>query len=157
MKHRISLFVIALVVSTRFALSSEPQDEIRATFEKFVAAQNAHDLKALEPLLLDSPQFLWITRGTPVWGRADALKRFEGLYTGTWHLEPEWNEFRVVVLQPEMAQLFVPIVFSIGPAGQAAQEARFLMNQTLVKVGNAWRVASILPIPAPAPAGETSK
>jgi hypothetical protein len=38
-------------------------------FAKFVAAQNAHDLKAVGELLQDSPQFLWITRGVPIWGR----------------------------------------------------------------------------------------
>jgi hypothetical protein len=41
------------------------EDEVRATFDRFVAAQNAHDIQAVESLLLGSPNFLWITRGTP--------------------------------------------------------------------------------------------
>src|SRR5215217_9318449 len=56
------------------------EDEVKALFAKFVAAQNAHDLKAVSETLQDSPQFLWITRGTPVWGRDEALKRFAALY-----------------------------------------------------------------------------
>jgi hypothetical protein len=48
--------------------------------------------------------------------------------------------------------LFVPIVFSIGPPGQPAQETRFLMNQVLVKSDSGWKIASILPIPVPPPA-----
>ncbi|MCK1734611.1 hypothetical protein IVA79_11740 [Bradyrhizobium sp. 138] len=40
-----------------------PQHEARATFDRFVAAQNAHDVQAVEALLLASPDFLWITRG----------------------------------------------------------------------------------------------
>jgi hypothetical protein len=43
----------------------------------------------------------------------------------------------------------VPIVFTIGPAGQAAQTTRFLMNQTIIKTPAGWKVASILPIPVP--------
>ena len=59
------------------------EDEVKALFAKFVAAQNAHDLKAVGELLQDSPQFLWITRGIPIWGRDAALKRFDVLYQGT--------------------------------------------------------------------------
>jgi ketosteroid isomerase-like protein len=39
------------------------EDEVKAQFSKFVAAQNAHDLKAVGDMLLDSPQFLWIYAG----------------------------------------------------------------------------------------------
>ena len=59
------------------------EDEVRATFERYVAAHNAHDEKALAALLLDSPDFLWITRGTAVWGHDPAMKRFDGLFQGT--------------------------------------------------------------------------
>jgi hypothetical protein len=48
-----------------------------------------------------------------------------------------------------VAQLYVPITFMIAPAGQIAQPARFLMNQTLVKTPDGWKVSSILPIPVP--------
>jgi hypothetical protein len=52
----------------------------------------------------------------------------------------------------DAAQLFVPITFTIGAAGQPAQTTRFLMNQVLVKTSGGWRVSSILPVPVPAPA-----
>ncbi len=42
-----------------------------------------------------------------------------------------------------------PVQFTIGAAGQQAQPTRFLMNQTLLRVGTSWQIASILPIPAP--------
>ena len=118
---------------------------------KFVAAQNAHDLKAVGELLQDSPQFLWITRGIPIWGRDAALKRFEALYQGTWSLDPKIDELRVTELQPGVVQLYVPMTFMISPAGQAAQPTRFLMNQVVVKTADGWKVSSILPIPAPQP------
>jgi ketosteroid isomerase-like protein len=125
------------------------EDEVKAQFSKFVAAQNAHDLKAVDDMLLDSPQFLWITRGAPIWGREAALKRFEALYQGTWSLDPKTDELKVFEVQPGVAQLYVPITFMIAPTGQTAQPMRFLMNQILVKTPEGWKVSSVLPIPVP--------
>jgi hypothetical protein len=42
-------------------------------------------------------------------------------------------------------------VFTIGATGQPAQTTRFLMNQVLLETPTGWKVASILPIAAPAP------
>jgi hypothetical protein len=127
-----------------------PQDEIQATFERFVAAQNDHDIAKLEPLLLASPDFLWITRGTPIWGSDAALKRFAALYEGTWRLEPDTTALKIVAIGQDAAQLFVPVNFTIGAVGQPPQTTRFLLNQVLVKTSSGWRVSTILPIPAPA-------
>ena len=143
----IALLFIPLVTN---AASGTPEDEVRATFERFVAAQNAHDVKAVESLLLNSPDFLWITRGTPVWGPEPALKRFTALYEGTWRLDPETSSLKTTMLGNGAAQLYVPIMFTIGAAGQPAQPTRFLMNLILVKTPGGWKVSSILPIPAPA-------
>ena len=131
------------------SVQAGPEDEVKAQFSKFIAAQNAHDLKAVGDMLLDSPQFLWITRGAPIWGREAALKRFEALYQGTWSLDPKTDELKLFEIQPGVAQLYVPITFIIAPAGQPAQPMRFLMNQILVKTAEGWKVSSVLPIPVP--------
>jgi hypothetical protein len=70
-------------------------DEVKATFDRFVVAQNAHDVSAVRDVLLDSPNFLWVTRGVPIWGRDAALKRFETLYQGTWKLSPDTANLKV--------------------------------------------------------------
>ena len=41
-------------------------------------------------------------------------------------------------------------MFTIGVPGQEAQKTRLLMNQVLWRTPAGWKVASILPIPAPA-------
>ncbi len=123
--------------------------EVRAVFERFVTAQNAHDAATVEALLWNSAEFLWITRGAAVWGREAAMERFRALYRGTWRLEPDMAQFRAVILGAGTAQIFVPVLFTIGAAGQPAQPARFLMNQTLRREGNVWQITSILPIPLP--------
>ena len=142
-----TLMFISLMINSAIAA---PEDEVRATFDRFVAAQNAHDSKAVESLLLDSPHFLWITRGTPIWGHDAALKRFTGLYDGTWRLDPEPSGLKITMLADGVAQIYVPIIFTMGAAGQPPQQTRFLMNQVFVKTPDGWRVSSILPIPAPA-------
>jgi ketosteroid isomerase-like protein len=150
-----------MIKAVRFLLSSlaltaaplamaSPQDEVRQTFDSFIAAQNGHDVRAVENLLLDSADFLWITRGMPIWGREAALKRFKSLYEGTWDLAPEASP-KVIMVGEVAAQLYVPITFKIGAPGQPAQTTRFLMNQVLVKTPAGWKITAILPIPAPAP------
>jgi hypothetical protein len=84
---RIAISLMLLTVAGVARASS--QDEVKALLAKFVEAQNAHDLKAVGELLQDSPQFLWITRGMPIWGRDAALKRFEALYQGTLVSRPQ--------------------------------------------------------------------
>ena len=156
MKPIFGLLLLAMALSIGSA-SAGIDNDVKAAFDRFVAAQNAHDISAVRDSLLDSPNFLWVTRGAPVWGRDAALKRFETLFQDAWKLSPDTSNFRVITLTDTTAQLFVPIMFSIGPTGQPPSEVPFLMNQTLVKTGVGWRIASILPIPLSAPAPAPGK
>jgi ketosteroid isomerase-like protein len=149
-KYLIACVTLVLISVMLKSAVAAPEDEVRATFDRFVAAQNAHDIKAVESLLLNSPDFLWITRGTPVWGADTAIKRFAALYQGTWRLDPEPATLKVTMIGDSVAQVYVPIMFTIGAPGQSPQQTRFLMNQVLVQTQSGWRVSSILPIPAPA-------
>ncbi len=142
--------IIALICAVGSAQAST-EDEVRAAFDRFVQVQNAHDAKALEALLIDSPQFLWITRGTAIWGREAALQRFAKLYEGTWRLDPEPASVRVVPVSNDVAQLYAAVLYTVGAPGQPAQATRSLLNQVLVKSGGVWRVMSLFPIPVPAP------
>ena len=149
--HRMVASVTVLLVLGAALPAWGSEDDVRLSFDRFVAAQNAHDLAAVGDLLLDSPKFLWITRGAAIWGRDAALNRFDALYKGTWRLEPDRAEMRVTLLNESVAQLYVPILFTIAGPGVPPQPTRFLMNQILVKTATGWKVASILPIPAPVP------
>jgi ketosteroid isomerase-like protein len=146
-----TLWVVGTLAFSATGTRAAPEDDVRIAFDQFVNAQNAHDLAAVRELLLDSPNFLWVTRGTPIWGRDAALKRFETLYLGTWKLSPDSSNLKVALVNESTAQVFVPITFNIGPAGQPAPDALFLMNQTLTKTAAGWRITNILPIPLTAP------
>src|SRR5580700_11477509 len=60
------------------------QDEARQFFERFVAAQNAHDLATVGSMLWNSEDFLWVTRGVQVRGSETALNR-PGVKSGNMH------------------------------------------------------------------------
>ncbi len=139
-----------MLLSVAVPAAAADEGEVRAAFEHFVAAQNAHDPEAVDALLLDSPEFLWITRGSAIWGAAAALERFASLYEGTWRLEPEASALQVMTIAEGAAQVFVPIDFTIGAPGEQPQQTRFLMNMVLTDTPDGWKISSILPIPAPA-------
>ncbi len=143
----VTLMLLAFMIRSAAAAT---EDEVRATFDRFVAAQNAHDVKAVESLLLGSPNFLWVTRGAPIWGPDAALKRFSALYEGTWRLDPDASGLKIILIGERAAHVYVPINFTIGASGQQPQPTRFLMNMVLAKTPSGWKVSSILPIPAPA-------
>lgn len=138
-----------LMLSFAGGAQAETQEDVKGRFDAFVAAQNAHDVEAVGALLQDSPDFLWITRGAPIWGRDAALERFKTLYQGTWSLDPMTEELKIVELGPDVAQLYVPVTFMIAPSGQEAQPMRFLLNQIWLRTGGEWKISSILPIPVP--------
>ena len=56
------------------------------------------------------------------------MKRFAGLFQGTWQLALDLSGLKVMMMGENAAQLFVPIVFTIGTTGQPAQATTFLMN-----------------------------
>lgn len=142
---------VALVMMSLMCASAMagPEDDVWMAFDRFVTAQNNHDIKAVGSQLLDSPDFLWVTRGTAIWGHDAAIKRLAALYEGTWRLEPETPKLKIVLLGSGVAQIHVPIMFTIGAPGQLPQQTRFLMNQFLIDTPNGWKISSILPIPAP--------
>ena len=155
---------ILIALAAILTLSTGPavagvEDDVKASFDRFVVAQNAHDVSAVRDLLLDSPSFLWVTRGAPIWGRDAALKRFETLYQGTWKLSPDTPTLKVIVLSDTTAQAVRASDDREASSRQASRRTieLFLLNQTLVKTSAGWRIASILPIPLPSPASAPAK
>jgi ketosteroid isomerase-like protein len=122
------------------------QDEAQQFFERFVAAQNAHDLDAVGSMLWNSEDFLWVTRGVQVRGSKEALNVFGSYYKGTWHLDPDTSQFRATALPDGTVQILVPVTFTRGAPGQASQQSTFLISQTIIRDPNGWHVATIVPV-----------
>ena len=152
MNHRklvrdIVLAAVTLLATTSIAAAGI-EDEVKAVFQRFVAAQNAHDIGAAREILQDSPQLLWIARGAPVRGRDSVLEGFQKNYEGTWVLAPEFDKTQVTVLSSQVVQLFVPAMITIAPKGEVARARRFLLTQIYVNTPLGWKLATIVTIPA---------
>lgn len=147
MLKRFLILVAASMLATSAYANME--EEVRAVFDKYITTQNAHDLKGMRSLLADSPDFLWITRGKAVWGREAALKSLEERYKGTWKIEVDKKELRVISVSRRVAQVFAPTQLSVGEPGTEPARNRLYINLVMVKKPEGWQIVSILPILVP--------
>ena len=143
------LFFAALASIAMLAHAATMEDEVRAVFDKYIAIQNAHDLKSMRSLLADSPDFLWISRGKAIWGREAALKSLEERYKGTWRIDADKKELRVISISRRVAQVYAPTQLTVGDPGVEPARNRLYINLMMVKKPEGWQIVSILPILVP--------
>ena len=140
------LLLAVLAMAATLARASTMEEEVRAVFDKWIATQNAHDLKGIRNLLSDSPDMLWISRGKPIWGRDAALKTLEDRYKGTWKIEVDKKEMRVISVSRRVAQVYAPTQLTSGDPGTEPSRNRVYINLVMVKKPEGWQIVSILPI-----------
>lgn len=143
--------VIGVAASLLFLASAPANaasavDEAETVFQSFVTAQNAHDAATVESKLWNSPDFLWVTRGKQIRGTNNAMQVFRSYYAATWQVAPEMESLHAVQLTPDVVQILVPITFTRGNVGEAPQQARFLISQSIIHDASGWHIASIMPI-----------
>ena len=136
-------------MAATLARASTMEEEVRAVFDKYIATQNAHDLKGMRSLLADSPDVLWISRGKPIWGREAALKTLEERYKGTWKIDVDKKELRVISVSRRVAQVYAPTQLSAGEPGAEPARNRLYINLVMVKKPEGWQIVSVLPILVP--------
>jgi uncharacterized protein (TIGR02246 family) len=139
----------ATAITVTLAHAATMEEEVRVVFEKYIASQNAHDMKSMRNLLADSPDFLWISRGKAIWGREAALKALEERYKGTWHIDADKKELRVISVSRRVAQVYAPTQLTVGDPGVEPAKNRLYINLVMVKKPEGWQIVSILPILVP--------
>lgn len=145
---RFLIFAASAVLATA-AHAATMEDEVRAVFDKYIATQNSHDLKGMRTLLADSPDVLWISRGKPIWGREAALKSLEERYKGTWRIDFDRKEVRIISVSRRVAQVYAPTQLTVGDPGVEPARNRVYINLMMVKKPEGWQIVSILPILVP--------
>jgi hypothetical protein len=120
-----------------------PAEEVRAVYGRFLAAQNARDLAQVRAVLLDSPEFLWVSDGRSVWG-PDALVERMGLFqrAEVWRVEPKLDRAVAVAIDERAAYLHLPLVLTIGPAA-GPDRLPFLVSVLGVETEEGWRIAAL--------------
>jgi ketosteroid isomerase-like protein len=146
---RAAVAAAAFPLVTARPAAASPEADVRATYDAFVKAQNDHDAVALTPLLWNSDNFLWITRGVPIWGRTAALDRFRAVWATTWKLAPVASDVRVSLQSADSAMVYAPIDYTIGPNDAAATVTHFLLTLGMVRQADKWVISSIIPVPPP--------
>lgn len=138
-------FLLLLALLAPGAGRADTAEEVRALYERFAAAQNAHDLAAVRPLFLDSPRFLWVSDGTSFWGREEALARMAGFQKSeVWRVTPDLDRAVVVELAAGSALLHLSLALEFGPRDPGPERYRFLVSLLAVRTGEGWRIAALL-------------
>jgi hypothetical protein len=140
-------------------LNEATLSELRDLYKKLIEAENLHDLVTVKAMLLASPDSLFISRVEPVekgdwgsyWGTTSIMSHFAALYDGTFRIDPNYAEQKVVGLSPDVAETYVPVIITSGYGGQAPVGRRFLMVLEWVRTSDGWRVATDIPMPIPPP------
>jgi uncharacterized protein (TIGR02246 family) len=137
----------ALALIAGLALASpalaDPQAEVRALYDAFAAAQNAHDIDAVRATLSDSADFLWISDGRPVWGRDAMLERMAGFQKAeVWRVEPEYAASKVIVLDDNTAVFHIPLLLVLGTKADPAR-LKWLVEVLCQKEAGGWRIAGL--------------
>ena len=138
------IVAIALaVLSLAKPAQADWSDEVRDTYRRFAAAQNAHDLAKVRALLLDSPSFLWVSDGRSVWGVDATLERMGSFQAAEiWRVEPSLDRAVPVRVGEGSAFLHLPLRLVIGSRPEP-DELKFLVSMLCVSTPTGWRIAAL--------------
>src|SRR5262249_24619426 len=130
MMRRIVSSLIALAAVWAMAPAhAGPVDEAQALYRAFAAAQNRRDLGEVRELLLDSPQFLWVSDGKSIWGREAVMRRMALFQEARiWQVEPALDKATTVAIDEHTAFLHLPLALSLAFTAAPPERLSFLVS-----------------------------
>jgi hypothetical protein len=92
MNRVIAALALSFLAFSGTAAFAGAAEELRALYERFLAAQNTHHTTAVRRHLLDGPRFLWVSDGKSFWGRDAMLERTASFQEAeVWRVDPTSN------------------------------------------------------------------
>jgi len=144
MKGRLMGLALSATLALAPGAHAAQRDEIKATYERFVAAQNDRNLAAVRTLLLDSPQFLWVSDGRSFWGPETMLARMATYQQAKfWRAYPDLERAAFVEVTPDSGYIHMPLLLRFGSKIEEVSDTHFLVSILFVKVGADWRIAAL--------------
>lgn len=120
------------------------EDQIRAAYRAFAAAQNARDAAAVRALFVDDADFLWVSDGQSFWGGDAVIERMSRFQRAEiWRVEPDLEAATVIQTGPETAILHMPLTLVIG-AAESPNRLGFLVSIVFAKPSEGWKIAALL-------------
>jgi hypothetical protein len=146
--------LMGVIASSAMAQSdtSEPDAALRKAYKDLIDAENRHDLPAVERLVWNSPNTLFVAKA-PVgwkgyWGKDDVMQHFHDLYQTNFRIDPDYANEKIVHLTPDVAETYVPVSIT-AVYGGFSKPAPFIMVLLWVNSDTGWKMATDLPIPVP--------
>jgi hypothetical protein len=138
-------------------LSAGARAEIKTLYKQLIDAENQHDLQAVRPLVWISPSTLFVAKTKTAaegnwagfWGTDVVMQHFRDLYQGTFRIEPDYAQVKVVGLTQEVAELYAPVKIAVAYAGQNPAPKPFLMILVWIKTPHGWKMATDIALPVP--------
>jgi hypothetical protein len=133
--------------------ATEPTEELEGLYRQLIEAENRHDDAAVTAMVWKSPSTLFVAKA-PIgwrgyWGVNDVLDHLHDVYQPPFRIEPKYEQERVVLLTPEIAETCVPVSITVAYAGQSPVPKPFVMVLLWIKTPQGWKMATDIPIPVP--------
>jgi ketosteroid isomerase-like protein len=138
-----ALALIAAMLTIEPARAA-PRDDILATYQQFAAAQNARDIPTVRALLLDSPQFLWVSNGQSFWGRETMIARMSSYQRAeVWRAQPDLDRAVIVEVSSSTGYVHLPLALQVGSTATGVAETQFLVSALFASTPQGWKIAAL--------------
>jgi len=156
---RYKLFKIAIFACFVFSWAeisvaqADKEQEIKRIYKQLIDAENKHDLPAVRELVWNSPSTQFVAKA-PVgwhgyWGIHDVMQHLHDMYQQPFRIDPIYEEEKVVVITPEIAETYAPVRITVAYGGQNPVPKPFVMVLIWIQTSQGWKMATDIPIPVP--------
>jgi hypothetical protein len=151
------LFGYMSVSARADTLDATTLQSINTLYHRLIDAENRHDLAAVQPMMWDSPNALFVAKtATPAegnwagfWGTDIIMRHFADLYAGTFVMAPHYDRVKTVGLTSDVAETYAPLDITVAYAGQTPAPKPFLMIVTWIRTSEGWKMATDVALPIP--------
>lgn len=140
-----SLICVLIFICIFDSYAQDNSEKVTETFRSYITAQNEHDLATLDKLFNQSSDFLMIYANKEHWGNQDAIEAAEVLHKAALVLEPAYDQMKVIMINEQSAQIFVPALYTLKEGGRTVKK-NLLLNMTFGQKGEEWKIFSIISI-----------
>jgi len=140
------------------SLNAGDLDELRMLYRRLIDAENRHDIEAVRPMVWVSPNALFVAKTATAaegnwagfWGTEVVLQHLDDLYkAGPFRITPDYDKEKIVALNHDVAETYVPVSITVAYGGQAPVPKPFLMILNWVRTADGWRMATDIALPVP--------
>src|SRR6201992_3385399 len=139
-------------------LNAHDFEQLTDLYNRLIVANNNHDIAAVKPMFWVSPDALFVAKTATAaegnwagfWGTDVVLQHLDELYrAGPFRIEPDYAKEKIVALNRDVAETYVPVAITVAYAGQDPVPKPFLMILEWVRTPEGWRMATDIALPIP--------